>query len=157
MREVVKVQTVRLEQAMVTDRRWTVEEFETLLVRHPLMINLVCRLLWGGYDRSGQLAALFCVTKDQTYTDVENKGLSLTGIQEVGIVHPLHLSGGLESAWKKLLSNYEIVPPFPQLGREIYRLQTQPSLPTTLAPPLLTDHYQCPQLLRYFAEVDLCV
>jgi hypothetical protein len=123
VRQVVKVQTVRLEQAMVTGRRWTVKEFEALLVRHPLVISLVCKLLWGGYDRSGQLAALFRVNQDQTYADLKDEELSLAGIREVGIVYPLHLSDELGSAWGKLLSDREIVPPFPQLGREVYRLQ----------------------------------
>jgi hypothetical protein len=123
LREAVKVQAVRLEQTMVTGRRWTVEEFETLLVRHPLMINLVCRLIWGSYNRSGQLAVLFRVTKDQTYADIEGKEVLLTGIQEVCLVHPLYLSDELGAAWEKLLSDHEIVSPFPQIGREIYRLQ----------------------------------
>ena len=36
IREVVKVQAERLEQAMVTGRRWKPDDFESLLVRHPL-------------------------------------------------------------------------------------------------------------------------
>jgi hypothetical protein len=122
IREVAKIQAVRLEQAMVTGRRWSPEEFEELLVRHPLMVNLARMLLWGGYDRSGRLECTFRVTEDQTYADVEDEEVALTGIAEIGILHPLHLSDDLKSAWGELLSDYELVPPFPQLGREVYRL-----------------------------------
>ena len=123
VREVAKIQAVRLEQAMVTGRRWTPEEFERLLVHHPLMVNLVRMLLWGGYDRSSGLASTFRVTEDQTYANVKDEEAALSGLREIGIVHPLHLSEELKSAWGELLSDYEIVPPFPQLGREVYSLE----------------------------------
>ena len=42
---------------MIAGRRWSVAEFESLLVRHPLMINLVRRLLWGVYDADRKLRA----------------------------------------------------------------------------------------------------
>ena len=53
VREVARVQAERLEQAMVTGRRWSPADFEALLVRHPLMINLVRLVLWGGDDEAG--------------------------------------------------------------------------------------------------------
>ncbi len=125
IREVAKIQAFRLEQAMVTGRRWPIAEFEQLLVRHPLMVNLVRLLLWGGYDTQGQLVATFRVTEDQTYADVNDDDFSLAGFQEVGLVHPLPLSDETKSAWGELFSDYEIVPPFPQLGREIYTLEVE--------------------------------
>jgi len=120
--EVVKIQAVRLEQAMVTGRRWSVGEFEMLLVHHPLMVNLARMLLWGGYDEADQLAATFRVTEDQTYADVKDEDLHLGGLYAVGLVHPLQLSEERRAAWGEMLSDYEIVPPFPQLGREVYHL-----------------------------------
>ena len=125
VRGVAKTQALRLERAMVTGRHWSVDEFETLLVHHPLMVNLVRMLLWGGYDTSGQLVATFRVTEDQTYANVEDEESSLAGIDAVGIVHPLHLPEELKLAWSELLSDYEIVPPFHQLGREIYYLEDE--------------------------------
>ncbi len=125
VRQVAQIQALRLEQVMVTGRRWSVDEFEMLLVHHPLMVNLVRMLLWGGYDASGQLVATFRVTEDQTYADVEDEECSLAGIDAVGILHPLHLSDELKAAWGELLSDYEIVSPFQQLGREIYHLEDE--------------------------------
>lgn len=121
--EAVKIQAVRLEQAMVTGRRWPRGAFETLLVRHPLMTHLVRRLVWGGYDPTGTLVVTFRVTEDATCADVNDEAFDLTGIAEVGILHPLHMAPEQRSAWGELLSDYEIVPPFPQLGRPIYRLE----------------------------------
>jgi predicted DNA-binding WGR domain protein len=121
--EVVKIQAFRLEQVMVTGRRWRVEEFEGLLVRHPLMVNLVRLLVWGAYDAQGKLTGTFRVTEDQSYADATDETVELAGAASVGIVHPLHLEEGERAAWGELFSDYELVPPFTQLGRALYDLE----------------------------------
>jgi predicted DNA-binding WGR domain protein len=52
--DVAKIQAWRLEQALVTQRRWTAEEFDRYLVRHPLMSNLVHSLRVGNVWREGR-------------------------------------------------------------------------------------------------------
>jgi predicted DNA-binding WGR domain protein len=123
IKEVVKVQAVRLEQAMVSSRRWSVTDFEKLLVRHPLMINLVRRLLWGGYDKAGKLQRAFRVTEEQEYADSSDDATSLDGLHEIGIVHPLQLGDAERGKWGEVFGDYEIIPPFPQLGRRVNTLQ----------------------------------
>jgi predicted DNA-binding WGR domain protein len=120
--EVAKVQAVRLEQAMITGRRWSVPEFDTLLVHHPLMTHLVRLLVWGVYDEEGRVVASFRVTEDQTYADSDDEAFDLPAAARVGVVHPLHLSDAERATWGELLSDYEIVPPFAQLGRTVYHL-----------------------------------
>lgn len=121
--DLVKIQAVRLEQAMVQGRRWPLGEFELLFVHHPLMINLVRLLLWGSYDEAGRLTQTFRVTEDQTYADTDDETLELTASSAVGIIHPLYLEPDVKNTWGEVLSDYEIVPPFPQLGRAIYTLE----------------------------------
>ena len=123
VREVAKVQAERLEQAMVTGRRWSPADFESLLVRHPLMIHLVRLVLWGGYDEAGKLVSTFRVTEERDYADVDEASYRLEGIAKVGIVHPLHLTDEQRSAWGEIFGDYEIIPPFPQLGRSVHRLE----------------------------------
>jgi hypothetical protein len=123
IREAVKVQAVRLEQAMVTGRRWAVSDFERLLVRHPLQINLVSRLLWAGYDGDGKRLRTFRVTEEREYADVEDSACRLDAVATVGIVHPLHLGEEERSRWGEVFGDYEIIAPFPQLGRPIHHLQ----------------------------------
>jgi len=120
--EVAKVQAGRLEQAMVTGRRWQAAEFDQLLVSHPLMINLVRLLVWGVYDDSGQLSSSFRVTEDRTLADSGDEVYNLSPNACVGIAHPLQLSDQERSSWGEILADYEIVPPFPQLGRPIHTL-----------------------------------
>lgn len=126
VKEVAKIQAERLEQAMITGRRWTPDEFQTLLVKHPLMTNLVRLLLWGGYDPKGNLIATFRVTEDQTLADADDEQLELPkNVASVGIVHPLHVPDDQKRAWGEVFGDYEIVPPFPQLGRPLYALEAQ--------------------------------
>ena len=49
----------------------------------------------------------------------------LDGIATVGVVHPLHLTDEQRSAWGEIFGDYEIIPPFPQLGRTVHRLEPE--------------------------------
>ncbi|MGB8699186.1 MAG: DUF4132 domain-containing protein [Thermosynechococcaceae cyanobacterium] len=117
---VSKVQSARLEQAMVTERRWSVAEFERWLVQHPLMTHLVQRLLWAGYTSEGNLPLTFRVAEDRTYTSLDDELMSLDGIESIALIHPLHLTAELRQQWSQLWSEYELFQPFPQIERELY-------------------------------------
>ncbi len=122
IREVGKIQASRMEQAMVVGRRWPPKDFELLIARHPLMTHVARLLLWGGYDAKGGLVKLFRVTEEQDYADAADAKLALDGCAKVGVVHPLGIPKNDLAAWGALFSDYEIIPPFPQLGRPVYAL-----------------------------------
>jgi hypothetical protein len=121
LREALKIQAERLEDAMITGRRWTPEEFDTLLVKHPLMVNLVRQLVLAAYDDGGKVTQTFRVTEDQTLADHNDEGIDLPSRGHIGVVHPAHLDDAMKSAWGQVLSDYAIIPPFAQLGRDICR------------------------------------
>jgi hypothetical protein len=118
--DVFKLQTRRLEQAMVTARRWSPADFETVLARHPVMTHLARGLVWGCYDAEGRLTATFRLAEDQSYADADDETFALNGAISLGIAHPLHLSEALRARWGERLSDYEITPPFPQVGRPVH-------------------------------------
>jgi hypothetical protein len=124
--DVAKIQAVRLEQAMVTGRRWSGEEFDKLLVHHPLMVHLVRRLVWASYESSGAIASTFRVTEDQSLGDASDQPFTLAPNASVGVLHPLQLADQphVLGQWGQLFGDYEIVSPFPQLGRPSYPLST---------------------------------
>jgi predicted DNA-binding WGR domain protein len=122
IRDVAKIQAERLEQAMVTGRRWTAEAFATLIVRHPLMTHLARLLLWGAYGSTG-LRSPFRITEDQQYASIKDESFGLPPGDMVGVVHPLHLEDGDRAAWAQVFADYEIIAPFPQLGRTVHRLE----------------------------------
>jgi len=120
--EVAKIQAARLEQVMVTGRRWTAAEFDQLLVKHPLMTNLVRMLVWGAYDFDGKLLSTFRVTEDQSLADNSDGAFVVPDGAQVGIPHPLQMTQEDKSAWGEIWADYEIVPPFSQLGRATFAI-----------------------------------
>ncbi|WP_149259607.1 DUF4132 domain-containing protein [Actinomadura sp. K4S16] len=118
-------QVRRLELAMVTGRRWTPAEFRTLLVDHPLMWHITRRLLWlaePGADTETDAAAIaFRLAEDRSLADVDDGEFVLPDGARVGVAHPLALGDAL-AAWSEVFADYEIMQPFPQLGRDVHRL-----------------------------------
>jgi predicted DNA-binding WGR domain protein len=123
IKEVATIQAGRLEQAMVTGRRWKVADFESLIVRHPLMTHLARKLIWGGYDSSGNRSKTFRITEERDFADPDDETITLEDVALVGILHPLDMIDAEKARWGEVMSDYEIVPPFPQLGRSVYALE----------------------------------
>jgi predicted DNA-binding WGR domain protein len=120
--EVAKLHSLRLERAMTEHRTWNWQDFETLLVRHPLLTHLVQRIIWATYDPKGKLQTTFGVAEDRTFTDAQDNPYQPDSQAIVGIPHPLNLDSTTKSRWAEVLSDYEIIPPFPQLSRDTYIL-----------------------------------
>jgi hypothetical protein len=116
---VLKAQIQRLEQAMVNQRRWTIADFETIVLRHPLLGQIARRLIW--IDANG--SPTFRVTEDGTYADAQDNTVTLTGMTNIGIVHPAQLTLDDRAQWGELLSDYGIIPPFRQLTRTLFELK----------------------------------
>ncbi|GAA3378240.1 hypothetical protein GCM10020367_56950 [Streptomyces sannanensis] len=120
VRTIASDQVRRLEAAMVRGRSWTAREFRDLFVQHPLLWHLVRRLVWLSESEDGTATA-FRVAEDRTLADVEDDVFELPAGATVSLPHPLHLGNELP-AWSELFADYEILQPFPQLGRTVHHL-----------------------------------
>ncbi|MFD0330381.1 DUF4132 domain-containing protein [Streptacidiphilus monticola] len=120
VRTIAADQIRRLEAAMVAQRTWTATEFRELFVQHPLVWHLVRRLVWCA-DQADGTATAFRVAEDRSFADVHDDALVLPEDATVRLAHPLHL-GETTAAWSELFADYEILQPFPQLGRPVRRL-----------------------------------
>ncbi|MBS2535159.1 DUF4132 domain-containing protein [Catenulispora sp. NF23] len=133
-------QAARLERAMVTGRKWSEAEFRALFIEHPLMRLLGRRLVWGQFDGSGALHEAFRIAEDGTLADVDDErfvfdaGLGDTtgGVGAIGLVHPVTLGRALPR-WVEICHDYEIVQPFPQVGRPIFALTAEERTASRLA------------------------
>ncbi|WP_061248161.1 DUF4132 domain-containing protein [Leptospira noguchii] len=126
IREIGKIQAQRMSQAMVTGRRWKVEEWEMLIAKHPLMTHIAKTLLWWVcFPDRNQSIEVFRLTEEKDYADIHDNSLNLQGGTYVGIVHPLLLSQEEKKSWGQLFSDYEIIPPFSQIARPIYVLSEE--------------------------------
>lgn len=111
----------RFERAMVLGRRWTAVEQRTLFIEHPLLWHITRRLVWATFDSSDKATGSFRVAEDRTLASVKDEELSLDDTTIVGIAHPLHLNDEV-STWSDLFADYEVLQPFPQLGRDVWHL-----------------------------------
>lgn len=125
LKSVAKVQAKRLEQSMVTCRAWTTDDFKTLLLAHPLMTNLIRRVVWGAYDNNNQLIKTFRVMEDKTLADESDRPIEIEDAARVRIVHPLNMTDEQKSKWGEIFTDYEITTLFPQIGRPIFGLQPE--------------------------------
>ncbi|WP_433465415.1 DUF4132 domain-containing protein [Spirillospora sp. CA-128828] len=116
VRATAAAQLERLERAMVTGRRWSADEFRELIVGHPLIWHIARRLLWTAGGRT------FRIAEDRSLADIDDAEPALAGTEEVGLAHPLHVPAGELAAWSDVFADYEIVQPFPQLGRPVHTL-----------------------------------
>ncbi|MFO0728840.1 MAG: DUF4132 domain-containing protein [Myxococcota bacterium] len=118
-RAIASLQLVRLELTMCNQRRWKVEDFSAFILKHPLLVHLARRLVWGVFE-GDKLSATFRVAEDGTFADEKDEAYTLGKKGHIGLVHRLELSESLQKAWGTVFSDYKILQPFEQLGRQIY-------------------------------------
>ncbi|MDA1359932.1 DUF4132 domain-containing protein [Glycomyces luteolus] len=116
LRTVAADQVKRLERAMVQGRTWTPAEFEEHFVRHPLVWHLARRLVWTA--ETDGTRTTFRLAEDKGCTDVEENEYTLPANAAVRLAHPAIMGDEVE-AWAEILADYEILQPFPQLGRPV--------------------------------------
>ena len=116
-------QIQRLERAMVDQRTWTAEEFQTVLAAHPLLWHLVRRLVWITAEGES-----FRLAEDRTLANAEDDEFTLPESALVRVAHPVDLQDAAH-AWGEVFADYEILQPFPQLGRPVHLVPAADLLP----------------------------
>ncbi|WP_238018207.1 DUF4132 domain-containing protein [Dactylosporangium sp. AC04546] len=119
VRTVAGDQIRRFERAMVWQRRWAGAEFRELIVGHPLVWHVARRLVWATYDEAGAVVTALRVAEDRSLADLDDDTVTVADDAAVGVAHPLQLGANVPR-WAELFADYEILQPFPQLGRETY-------------------------------------
>ncbi|MFW6773293.1 DUF4132 domain-containing protein [Nocardioides sp. CPCC 205120] len=126
--DLAKIQTVRLEKAMVTGRRWPVADHRAYVVEHPVLNSLVRPLVWAvepgqaGPAGSGGAPVLVRVTEDREYLTIDEEPYDAPDGATVTLAHPLHLADDVRDAWRAHLADYELVAPVDQLDRATFGL-----------------------------------
>lgn len=119
MKATVTSQKQRLELALSAERLWTVEAWQELFVRNPIMHQFAIGLIWGIYEEH-KLTRSFRYMEDGSFNTEDEEEYTLPEQGQIGLVHPIELSQESRDAWKQQLEDYEIVQPIEQLGRKIY-------------------------------------
>ncbi|OLT27103.1 hypothetical protein BJF79_42825 [Actinomadura sp. CNU-125] len=112
VRVVAADRTARLEAAMIDGRGWTPAEFDAHLVRHPIVRRFARRLVWRTADGTS-----FRIAEDGTHADASDETIVLAPGARIALPHPADLTDAELKAWADVFADYEILQPFPQLGR----------------------------------------
>jgi hypothetical protein len=118
LREVIKAQTLRLENLLVRQRHWPAARWKELFLEHPVLRPFATQLVWADYAPDGILRGTFRPLEDGSLTTNTDDTYELAG-GDIGMVHPLELDAAERQAWQTHLADYEIEPPFPQIERSV--------------------------------------
>ncbi len=123
IREILKGQTARLEQAMVRQRTWSVTRWRELFETNPFLKSYASRLVWASLDEGGEPIRLFRRYPNGLLADAKGELIEFDHTDHsVVMVHPLNMDETTLEDWTAHLSRSKIKPPFIQLERSTARL-----------------------------------
>ena len=122
LKQAVSAQTERLYEAMCLERRWSIDDWERYLLRHPIVGRLVRRLVWIGLDGEGHQRVLFRPLDDGTLSDVNDGEVATDSMVQVQLAHSSLVTGSEAAAWRAHLSDYEVTSPFAQFEEDLPQL-----------------------------------
>ena len=131
MKAAIQSQTQRLEYALLCDRKWTTDGWRALFIRKPVMHCFAIGLIWGVYE-NGTLVQSFRYMEDGSFNTPDEDEYELPEQAVIGLVHPLELDEETRQTWAEQLTDYEIKQPFPQIGRQVYRVTDEERTETAL-------------------------
>ncbi|MEJ5996727.1 DUF4132 domain-containing protein [Corynebacterium sp. H130] len=115
-----KLQAIRFEQAMISGRRWTGEEFANFFASNPLVRSLLAGIVWGIY-RDDARVGLGRLDESGELIDAGDEPIDVSD-STVGIIHPGDLSDMEKAEWGEVQADFELQEAFPQLSRQIHEL-----------------------------------
>lgn len=115
VKEAHKALRERLYEAMCCGRSWSWSAWQTSLWRHPVATRVISSLVW--LARREQQVVAFRPDADGSLIDVQQDELTLGEDWTIELAHPLLLSNADWTAWRLQLADYQLIPPFAQLGR----------------------------------------
>jgi antitoxin component YwqK of YwqJK toxin-antitoxin module len=122
--------TERLENAMCTCRRWTIDAWRDFVLGNPIAAALAPRILFACFE--GATLRPFRVV-DGAPVDLEGHAFELRG--SVGIPHPVELDAATIDAWIDVFAE----PPFEQLDRPATPDASEVLRKAMPTPPILAD------------------
>lgn len=122
LKQAVGAQTERLYDAMCLERRWSVDDWEQYLLRHPIVGRLVRRLVWIGIDRDGTPCVQFRPLDDGTLSDVNDSDIAIGSMTQVQLAHSSLVTASEAAAWRAHLADYEVTAPFAQFEEDLPKL-----------------------------------
>lgn len=121
VKQVEKMQTERLYEAMCVERTWPAQVWQDNLNQHPIVGRLCRRLLWLGLDAEGKKIASFRPLDDGTLTGRDDDSIALKSLTSIKLAHQALVGEKDAAVWSTHLRDYDVRPLFQQLGRSLLK------------------------------------
>lgn len=125
LKTVVSNQKIRLEEAIMTGRKWKLKDWEQLFVHNPVMNGFAIGLIWEECSLKGSLTGTFRYMEDGSFNSIEEEEYELSEDSEIMLLHPLDVPEEVTEKWKEQLTDYEIEQPALQLSMPVFELNSE--------------------------------
>jgi len=122
LKQVIALQSARLYEALCAERIWPIEDWKRDLAKHPLMGQLIQRVVWIGLDEQDEVQTSFRPTAEGDFTDTSDNPIDLTPFAAVRIAHAALLDEAQGAAWLTHFTDYEVPPLIAQFGKTLLKL-----------------------------------
>jgi len=123
IKNVLSIQSSRLETALISGRKWNKTAWKNLFVKNPVMHVFATGLIWTAYYDDEVMT--FRYMEDGTFNTVDEDEFELPENCHISLVHSIELDKETLLAWKEQLSDYEIIQPIKQLERPVYFIRDE--------------------------------
>jgi hypothetical protein len=117
LKAVLGIQRARLHEAMCAQRTWKAEDWTLYLRRHPILGQLISKLVWLAQD--GETTQTFRPTEDGDLINLNDDSIELSDSALVSVAHRALMSDEDAAAWQEHLSDYEVAALFDQFGASV--------------------------------------
>ncbi len=121
--QIVTIQTERLYEAMCTQRRWQVSNWQQYLFAHPIVGRLVQRLVWFAVDEQGKICNSFRPTEDGSLINLNDEEITLNQNHYITLAHNVLLPASHTKQWQVHLKDYKVTPLFDQFANPLPKSQ----------------------------------
>lgn len=123
IKQAVSLQTTRLQDAMICERRWDITTWRSRFETHPLFRIFAMRLIWATYDDTGARINTFRLYPNGLTASADGTLEEfLPPAKSIGIIHGLNLDDQTKQEWSAHLARFKIKPLFKQLDRPMHTL-----------------------------------
>jgi hypothetical protein len=123
IKQAVSLQTARLQDAMISERRWDITTWRNRFENHPLFRIIAMRLIWATFDDAGTLLNTFRLYPNGLTASADGALEEFPPpAKTIGIVHSLMLDEEAKRNWAAHLARFKIKPFFKQLDRPAHTL-----------------------------------
>ncbi len=133
LKKVIKLQAVRLEDAMIGQRTWPSPRWRVLFVDHPVLGLIGQGLIWTRLDADGNPLGSFRISEDRSLIGADDAVVELAEPDAVRLWHPALALPGEAEAWTGHLADYEIKPFLDQVNRAVVDLTAEEAAATDFA------------------------